>query len=436
MFSPQVESEGSWTLLSEVNPSLYTRLKGWVEADSPVSWVLKRIMRSVLHFPKKPFHLTFKMGIDNDWGEDQIRLVVAAPGFEGYLVVHIPSHVFSVPNMKQEEVEQFCFNIRDVTSRISVRTWESLDDDERVKVIYAANANNESGLPRYSLRLSKHTECAQMLHEAMCIQDSEATTFTQARLNHIGANSVENHFFQKEATILRGKLDDLVEELNALVFSVTNKKGLGGDHGFPNSIRQDAVERGGPSTRTKIPVAKAKSFNSAWHEYDCWDNAIQNPYLPTTSSAAYPSWGVHDDDPFSDGQSRVKKEDWWGNGNNNVMPGSWVEVSGVQVSAMPGDVADTPVPRGKGAGSKGRQDRLSPDDQEFGWDRCKHFGDEDLGIAQQTRFASRRGITKAAATKHSGNTGFEATRDAATMKEDYRDQLRGRPHVEASSENW
>lgn len=78
----QTETElGYWDNLSNANPALYKALEGWADVDSPVGLVLRAVQESAPS-SEDPVHLTFKMGIDDGWGEDQARLVVAAPGGE------------------------------------------------------------------------------------------------------------------------------------------------------------------------------------------------------------------------------------------------------------------------------------------------------------------------------------------------------------------
>lgn len=454
----QTETElGYWDNLSNANPALYKTLESWADVGSRVGLVLRAAQDSA-PCSEDPVHLTFKMGIDNGWGEDQTRLVVAAPGGEvciysllwslsithllgldlvkdssnciqGFIVVHIASHVFSEQNLSQEKINQFCLNIRDVICRISHHKWNSLNHHEQVEVLSAANEPIKSGRSQYSPKSIKRIEYTEMFHEAMGVQVPKAATPPRSRLNQSTVDPLKNQVSQKDLTTLEGKLDDLIIEFNALVSSVAKSKGPGVDRRSAPSTRHDTFERGRPSARATPPTANAKPTKPLEKEYDCWGNVVKNPYLPTTIVDAYAAWSLGDGDPFSGSQARSKNAEWWKKGKGNPMSGSMMPGNWVETPVRKFEDPETPVPKGKGSGSKGRQDQSKlPDVGPFDWDRCDYSDDEVSAATPETQPRAHWGDAKAPPAKPSRKRQFGVGREPASAEDGFDHVCRGHSH--------
>lgn len=454
----QTETElGYWDNLSNANPALYKALEGWADVDSRVGLVLRAVQESAPS-SEDPVHLTFKMGIYNGWGEDQARLVVAAPGGEvctrsllwsiptpdlfglglvkyspnciqGYIAVHITSHVFSEQNLSQEKINQFCLNIRDVICRISHHKWNALNHHEQVEVLSAANEPIKSGRSQYSLKSIKRIEHTEMFHEAMGIQVPKAATPPRSRLSQSTVDPLKNQVSQKDLMAFEGKLDKLIIEFNALVSSVAKSKGPGADSRSAPSTRLDTFERDRPSARETPPTANVKPTKPLEQEYDCWGNVVKNPYLPTTIAGAYAAWSQRDGDPFSGSQVRSKIAKWWEKGEGNPMSGSMMPGKWVETPVRKFEDPETPVPKGKGSGSKGRQDQSKlPDVGPFDWDRCDYSDDDVSAVTPEPRPRSRRGAAKAPPAKPSGKRQFGVWRGPASTEDGVDHVCRGHSH--------
>ncbi|KAM5359746.1 hypothetical protein ACJZ2D_014227 [Fusarium nematophilum] len=240
----------SFGLLSSTNKPLFQLLGHKAGADTTkVGLALKVAANSPPYFKQKPHRIVYTTESKDGLTFSTADVIVAAPGDEGYLAVHLSSYMTQW--MTRGEMETICNNLNDLSCRIPPTVWQALTESEQQSVI----------LDGISLWGAKSEVTIRHLADLTLDKAAGPEVGSATAQMHVGqpkGKSVasDGASTQKEAK-LHAKIDELTSQVKELALSLTqlqSKQGPEAGHESPQVFVEPAPwpqPRGSSSNKPK-----------------------------------------------------------------------------------------------------------------------------------------------------------------------------------------